>query len=213
MIDISKDLWSHSQSLKAAGFPAVWATPSNAHQCRGCVCVPPTLGISRRQGDINKAGCALSSALKLLLFSCWLFTASSPCTSWEGLMDAAMPPWGAHNESQHTFFFNLAVIADAVLFFFCLLLWCVNVKVELTEKVSSFNTLTGYHWLHLSIKSRLADSKSSRSGVQEADLTPAKSTWCPKSSFFYFFFLFFSLFVRQPMGKLTDEFMLATGLL
>lgn len=32
------------------------------------VCVPPTLGISRCQGDIHKAGCALSSALKLLFF-------------------------------------------------------------------------------------------------------------------------------------------------
>ena len=32
------------------------------------VCVPPTLGISRCQGDINKAGCALSSALKLSFF-------------------------------------------------------------------------------------------------------------------------------------------------
>lgn len=31
------------------------------------VCVPPTLGISHCQGDINKAGCALSSALKHLL--------------------------------------------------------------------------------------------------------------------------------------------------
>lgn len=31
------------------------------------VCVPPTSGISRCHGDINRAGCALSSALKLLL--------------------------------------------------------------------------------------------------------------------------------------------------
>ena len=68
MTDISTDLWSHSQSLKAAGFPAVWAAPSNAHQWRGCVCVPPTLGVSCCQGDINKAGRGLSSALKLLLF-------------------------------------------------------------------------------------------------------------------------------------------------
>lgn len=85
MTDISTDLWSHSQSLKAAGFPAVWAAPSDAHQWRGCVCVPPTLGISCCQGDINKAGRGLSSALKLLPFpvDCWLFAASSLCTSWD----------------------------------------------------------------------------------------------------------------------------------
>lgn len=38
------------------------------------LCVPPTLGVSCCQGDINKAGCALSSALRLQVF----FFFSSP---------------------------------------------------------------------------------------------------------------------------------------
>lgn len=107
MTDISTDLWSHSQSLKAAGFPAVWAAPSDAHQWWGCVCVPPTLGISCCQGDINKAGRGLSSALKLLLFpvDCWLFAASSLCTSWDEVTHVAWSP-NAHFSSLPARFFS-----------------------------------------------------------------------------------------------------------
>lgn len=61
------------------------------------MCVPPTLGISCCRGDINKSGCALSSALKPLVFSCWLFTASSPRTSWEKRWRTS--PRGAYSKS------------------------------------------------------------------------------------------------------------------
>lgn len=159
------------------------------------VCVPPTLGVSCCQGDINKAGCALSSALKHLLspVDCLLRPLHVlPGKRWRTLrrtLQSLTHIFQSPSDYWHCFSLSL---------------WHLQVKQIYLSLLNWLNTFISHsNWLPLQF---ISDSRLS--WVEEADLTPAKSTWCPVLCFFSF-----SRFVRQPMGKLTDELMLATGLL